>query len=105
MFNNDRDWWIMVLQMEPFVGGETMPQAMMECLIHERGIPCGIDRKERVFTAPPEYVLSETKREFYKRCPDFKPPDLWVNGEPSELTWALLKRYPVAVSCVGTRMS
>jgi hypothetical protein len=24
-----------------------------------------------------------------------------VNGEPSELTWALLKRYPVAVSCIG----
>jgi hypothetical protein len=57
MFNNDREWWIMVLQMEPFIGGETMPQAMMECLIHERGIPCGIDRKERVFQSPLGYVL------------------------------------------------
>jgi hypothetical protein len=30
LFNTDRDWWIMVLQMEPFPGGETLPQAMME---------------------------------------------------------------------------
>ena len=41
------------------------------------------------------------KREIYKRCPEFKPPDSWVDGEPSELTWALLKRYPIATSCIG----
>jgi hypothetical protein len=30
-FNNDYDWWVMVLGMEPFPGGETFPMMMMEC--------------------------------------------------------------------------
>ena len=32
--NTDRDWWILVLQMEPFRGGEALPMMMMECLIY-----------------------------------------------------------------------
>ena len=78
-----------------------MPQAMREYFIHERGIPCGVDRKERVFPAPPGYVPWAEKWRIYKTCPGFNPPDSWVNGEPPELVWALLKRYPVAVPCVG----
>ena len=91
----------MVLQMEPFPGGETLPQAMMECLIHERGIPCGVDRKERVFPAPPGYVPWADKLKDFKACPEWNPPSSWKDGEPTEMIWALLKRYPVAVPCVG----
>ena len=28
-FNTDRDWWILVMQMEPFRGGEVLPMMMM----------------------------------------------------------------------------
>ena len=101
MLDNNRDWWIMALQMEPFPGGETMPQAMMEYLIHERGIPCRVDRKERLFPAPHGHVPWAEKLRIYKTCPGFNPPGSWVNGEPPFLVWALLKRCPVAVPCVG----
>ena len=73
-FNTDRDWWILVLQMEPFRGGETLPMMMMEWLIHERGIPCGKARTERTFPKPDDYVDFEIKWEIVKRCPDFRKP-------------------------------
>jgi hypothetical protein len=33
LFDTDRDWWLNVLQMEPFKQGATLPQPMMEYLI------------------------------------------------------------------------
>jgi hypothetical protein len=77
-----------------------MPQAMMECLIHEKGFPCGIDRRERTFDRPAGYVEWKEKLKHFKACPGYKPPEAWKDGEPTELTWALLKRYPVAVPCI-----
>jgi hypothetical protein len=56
LFNTDRDWWILVLHMEPFVGGEALPMMMMECLIYERGILCGGGQEPRVFAKPRGYV-------------------------------------------------
>ena len=37
------------------------------------------------------------------RCkrPGFRPPSSWVDGQPDDLTWAMLKRYPVAVPALG----
>ena len=67
-FDTDRDWWLRILNMEPFPGGGTLPQAMMECLIHERGFPCGHDRKERVFPQPPGYVKWQDKLRYFKAC-------------------------------------
>ena len=100
LFDTDRDWWIMVLQMQPFPVGETMPQAIMEFLIHEKGFPCGADKQERTFPKPAGYVEWKEKLRHFKACAGYKPPPTSENGEPTELTWALLKRYPVVVSNV-----
>ena len=56
LFDTDRDWWLSVLQMEPFKEGVTMPQAMMEYLIHEVGIPCGATKEVKHFPKPKNYV-------------------------------------------------
>ena len=75
MFDTDRDWWKQVLQMEPFEGGETLPQSMMECLVHERGFPCGHDRRVRHFEKPDGYVCWEAKKLHYRSLPNFNPPE------------------------------
>ena len=38
----------------------------------------------------------------FKSCPGFRPPPAWVNGDPPEYVWALMKRYPVALTCNKT---
>ena len=52
LLNTDRDWWILVLQMEPFKGGEALPMMMMECLIYERSVLCGGGQEPRTFEKP-----------------------------------------------------
>ena len=74
LFDTDRDWWVRVLQMEPFPGGETMPQAMMEFLIHERGFPCGVNKQERTFPKPDGYVEWKEKLRCFKACAGYQPP-------------------------------
>ena len=59
------------------------------------------DRAERTFPAPPGYVKWEMKIIYFKKLSGYKPPNTWEDGEPSPLTWELLKRYPVAVPCIG----
>ena len=49
LFANDLEWWEKVLDMRPIPGIETLPQAMMEFLIHEQGIPCGATKEVRYF--------------------------------------------------------
>ena len=78
-----------------------MPQAMMEYLIHEKGFPCGPDKKERTFPKPPDYVPWAEKLAIFKKRRGFRPPNSWVDGQPDDLTWAMLKRYPVAVPALG----
>jgi len=46
-------------------------------------------------------VKWEDKLRYFKRFTGYNPLSTWVNGEPSPLTWELLKRYRVAVPCIG----
>ena len=78
-----------------------MPQAMMEYLIHEKGFPCGADKEEQTFPKYVGYVEWSEKLKYFKACVGYEPPRYWENREPTEVTWALLKRYPVGVSCIG----
>ena len=78
-----------------------MPQALMECLIHEKGFPCGPNRKERILPRPPGYVEWKDKLRSFKACAGYQPPSTWEDGEPNELTWGLLKRYPVSAPSPG----
>ena len=69
-----------------------MPQAMMECWIHEKGFPCGPDKKQHIFPRPLGYVEWKDKFRFFRACAGYQPPSTWEDGEPNELTWGLLKR-------------
>jgi hypothetical protein len=101
-FNTDRDWWILVLQMEPFRGGEALPMMMMECLIYEKGIACSKNKIVRTFRKPAGYVDLELKWEAIRKFTDYKRPSSWPSDDPPDHVWALLKRYPVSTSCDGT---
>jgi hypothetical protein len=101
-FNTDRDWWILVLQMEPFVGGEALPMMMMmECLIYEKGIACGKSQDLRTFKKPSGYVDFAVKSDHIKKFSKFEKPSSWPTEDPPDYVWALLRRYPVATSCDG----
>ena len=102
LFDTDLEWWENVLGMQPIPGIETLPQAMMECLIHERGIACGANKEVKWFPKPKGYVDFARKMLIFKQVPGWNPPDTWVGGEPSVLAWAMLKQYPVAVTCDGS---
>ena len=54
------------------------------------------------FPKPPGYVEWSEKLKYFKACADYEPPQSWEDREPGEVTWALLKRYPVAVPCSGS---
>jgi hypothetical protein len=99
--NTDRDWWILVLQMEPFRGGEALPMMMMECLIYEKGISCGKSQDLRTFQKPSGYVDFAVKWNHIKKFTKFVKPSSWPTEDPPEYVWALLRRYPVATSCDG----
>jgi hypothetical protein len=99
--NTDRDWWLLVLQTEPFEGGETLPMMMMECLIYEKGVVCGGSQERRTFDPPRGYVPFARKWEVIKQSPTFVKPKSWPEPEIPELAWGLLRRYPVSTSCDG----
>jgi hypothetical protein len=101
LLNTDRDWWILVLQMEPFKGGEALPMMMMECLIYERGVLCGGSQEPRTFEKPRGYVDFAAKWAWIKDNTTFEKPDSWPTKDPPEHVWGLLRRYPVATSCDG----
>ena len=65
----------------------------------------GPDKKERTFPKLEDYVPWARKLEVFKRMKGYNPPENWINGEPDELTWSLLKRYPVAVPSIGNEDS
>jgi hypothetical protein len=102
-FNTDRDWWMLVLQMEPFRGGEALPMMMMmmECLIYEKGIACGKSQNLRTFKKPVGYVDFDLKWEAIRKYTDYKRPSSWSTDDPPDHVWALLRRYPVSTSCDG----
>ena len=79
-----------------------MPMMMMECLIYEKGLPCGNNKVERVFPKPAGYVDFDQKWEAIRKFTDYKRPSSWPSDDPPDHVWALLKRYLVATSCDGT---
>jgi len=67
---------------------------MMECLIHERGIPCGKSRAEKIFPKPDDYVDFEIKWEIIKQSPDFRKPDSWPTASPPDQILAAREEVP-----------
>ena len=98
LHNTVIEWWMAVIGTLPSTANVGLPQAMMQYLIFEEGIPWGSGGQKKKWLPAMTYTPFSCKLAIYTQKKGWVYPTHWSQGKPSALSWALLKAAPPGLS-------